>query len=146
MTMNADIKAPKPFPSFCFLGYVFMLFLLSCSSKDSIPADVIEFNKMKQVLWDNTKAQVYAKEILSKDSLKNDTVWYNAMKEKILQHYHVTNEQYERSYRYYSQHPELFIRLTDSIIKQQSEIPNKVNSRKPAFFNEGRKKINKEYE
>jgi hypothetical protein len=101
---------------------------------------------MKQVLWDDTKAQVYAKEILSKDSLKNDTIWYNSMREKIFQYHHTNKEQYEKSYRYYSQHPDLFIKLTDSIIKQQSEIPNKLKSRKPAFFNESSKKIIKEYE
>jgi hypothetical protein len=111
-----------------------------------MPSDVIEFNKMKQVLWDDTKAQVYAKEILSKDSLKNDTVCYNAMKEKILQHHQISKEQYEKSYRYYLQHPELFIRLTDSIIKMQSEKSIKINSRKPAIFQNGLQKIKKEYE
>ena len=146
MIITFDFKTLKHFLSFSFFGLLLNVFLLSCFSEDNIPSDVIEFNKMKQVLWDDTKAQVYAKEILSKDSLKNDTIWYNAMREKIFQYHHINKEQYEKSYRYYSQHPDLFIKLTDSIIKQQSEIPNKFNSRKPAFFNDSIKKIKKEYE
>jgi hypothetical protein len=108
--------------------------LYSCSNNNNIPKDIVSFDKMKLVLWDDTKAQVYAKEILSRDSLVNDTLWYRAMKEKILQHHHISKEQYEKSYRYYSMHPELFIRLTDSIQKMQVQSFKNVNPRKPVFL------------
>jgi hypothetical protein len=125
---------------------VLIVLFLSCSENNDTPKDILSFDKMKLILWDDTKAQVYAKEILSRDSAINDTIWYAAMKDKILQHHHITKELYEKSYRYYSMHPELFIRLTDSIIKMQSEIPNKTNLRKPAFFQNSKLKNLKEYE
>lgn len=146
MIIITDLKPFGHFICVSFLGLMIIAFASSCSSKKNIPSDVIEFNKMKQVLWDDTKAQVYAKEILSKDSLVNDTIWYNDMRSKIFEHYHINKEQYEKSYRYYVQHPDLFIQLTDSIIKQHVEMSNKLNIQKPAIFKESIKKIKKVYE
>lgn len=124
--------------SFIIMPFTLVMGLIcslnSCSNNNNTPKDILSFDKMKLVLWDDTKAQVYAKEILSRDTMINDTIWYAAMKEKILQHHHITKEQYEKSYRYYSLHPDLFIRLTDSIQKLQVQSFKNSNPRKPVFF------------
>lgn len=123
-----------PLKALVFFLMVF-IFINSCSSKDKIPNDIIAMEKMKAMIWDDTRAQVYAREIISKDATKNDTLWYAAMQDKIFAHYKVTKELYNKSYNYYALHPDLFIQITDSIQAQQSRINDlKHNIRKPILF------------
>jgi hypothetical protein len=123
-----------PLKAIVFLLMI-LIFINACSSKDKMPNDIIVIEKMRAILWDDTRAQVYAKEIISKDSTKNDALWYAAMQDKIFAHYKVTKERYNKSYNYYALHPELFIQITDSIQAKQSRVNDlKQNNRKPIFF------------
>ena len=123
-----------PFKAIVFCLMIF-IFINSCSSKEKIPNDIIAIEKMKAIIWDDTRAQVYAREIISKDSTKNDTLWYAVMQDKIFAHYKITKELYNKSYNYYSLHPDLFIQITDSIQAQQSRINDlKRSNRKPILF------------
>ena len=134
MILNKNIHRLLSIHLSVYWVMVLIVLFSSCSENNDTPKDILSFDKMKLVLWDDTKAQVYAKEILSRDTMINDTFWYAAMKEKILQHHHISKEQYEKSYRYYSLHPDLFIRLTDSIQKLQVQSFKNSNPRKPVFF------------
>ncbi len=91
------------------------VFLISCSEKETVPENIIQPKLMQSVIWDYVKADVYASEFIRKDSTKNDSMELLKMQKLILQHYHVSEELYKKSYEYYLNHPLKLSAILDSI-------------------------------
>jgi len=96
-------------------------FLVSCHQKESIPANLIEPQKMELILWDYLKADAYANEISRKDSTQNDTVVNLALQHVIFKHHTTTQQAFDDSYAYYCKHPNRLIPILDSILASQSK-------------------------
>jgi hypothetical protein len=102
---------------FLFLPF---LFLISCKDKNQIPKDVLPEEKMQEVMW----SMIYAGEFLNAYVLNKDSVDKVAESSKIygqvFQVHHITKEEFDKSYSYYRQHPDLMKALLDSLSKKQT--------------------------
>jgi len=136
-----------------FILLITVYLLVSCSSPNKIPDDVIGINKMKLIVWDLTcagklaqieyerthrinfakskpalKDSSLAKKNKRSDStyrtqdtsaLKKDTMSLKMLSTKAFQQvfdlYHITKEEFYKSYRYYEEHPDKNNILMDSL-------------------------------
>ncbi len=99
--------------------------LLSCSSDQSIPPDILQPGQMKGIVWDLIKAGELAKydTLVNKNIRLKDTA--TLLFEKVFALHHVDREQFYKSYRYYLAHPDQNKALIDSV----SVLANKEQNR-----------------
>jgi hypothetical protein len=100
-----------------FFLYVSTMVLFSC--REARPRDVLSFPEMRSVMWDMMRADQFMGDyIFGKDSLANkmaiSSKWYG----EILALHKVSQEEFKKSYQYYSSHPKLMRDLMDSVSKQ----------------------------
>ncbi len=101
----------------CFLC---LLAFLSCKhnkKNEILPAEI-----MQQVLWDYIKADAYVTNYVTKDSSQNPQLINANLQQQIFKKYHITKEQFEKSYAYYVAHGNELVKITDTIFaKNQRE-------------------------
>lgn len=102
----------------------FILIILSCSAifscKESIPPTVIKPKKMQEVLWDVVKAEALAQQIVKSDSSKTESKESQKLVSRVFAIHNITKEQFDKSYNYYTQHPDIMRGIFDSISIQQT--------------------------
>jgi hypothetical protein len=92
----------------------------SCQDKKKIPEGIIAPQKMQLVFWDYIRADVFARDFIKKDSSRNDTLENIKLQNKIFSFYHISREDFYKSYDFYIDHPELMGVLMDSMIAKQN--------------------------
>lgn len=97
----------------------FISLLASCKKK-SVPDGIIEPEKMQAVFWDYIRADVYSRDFVKKEPRNNDTLENIKLQKRIFNYYHISREEFERSYDYYLNHPDLMNVLMDSINAKQN--------------------------
>jgi hypothetical protein len=101
----------------CFIS-VLCLFL-SCSG-NKVPKDVLGPEKMQEVMWDMISAgEFLSGYVLNKDSVDRFAE-SSKMYGKVLQVHRITREQFDKSYLYYRQHPEMMKVILDTLSQRQS--------------------------
>ena len=97
-----------------------VLFFCSCGNNNKLPKNVLPQDKMREVLWDMMNAGQYVSSyVLTKDSIDKigeSTKVYG----QVLQLHAVSKEEFERSYAYYRDHPDLMKVILDSLSKKQT--------------------------
>jgi len=102
------------FPFFVFF------FAISCTNKKKIPKDILQQQKMQAVLWDMISAGEFLSAfVLNKDSIINKDSTKLKIYGQVFQVHRITKEQFEKSYSYYRDHPELIKEIVDSLSKKQ---------------------------
>ncbi len=106
---------------------VFCMIAVGCSDKKSVPSGILPREKMEIVLWDMIQADQYAA-VLAKDStvhiadLKTERL---RLYDQVFRLHDVSREKFQKSYQYYTDHPELSQELFDSVLvrgnRQRSE-------------------------
>ena len=97
--------------------------LVSCTSKNDRPEGVLKPEKMQDVFWDYIRADVYVSEFMKNDSSKNPDLENARLQEKIFKLHHITREDFNKSYTWYTNHKEFMTALMDSmIIRKQREL------------------------
>jgi len=96
--------------------------IMACSDKNKLPKDVLPQPKMQAVMWDMIRAGDFLNNYVfyrdtSVDKIAESQKW----NEKIFQIHHITREQFDKSYTYYRQHPQLMKAVMDSISKTKVE-------------------------
>jgi Domain of unknown function (DUF4296) len=110
------------------LSFLFIsLFLItSCKDKNKIPKDIFPQEKMQAVLW----SMINAGEFLNGYVLYKDSVDKMAESLKtygqVFQIHHITKEEFDKSYSYYREHPDLLKVILDSLSKRQTKTVEKV--------------------
>ena len=89
------------------------LFFLSCKQNDK---NILSSDKMENILWELTQAEIFTQDFISKDSSKNLTVENLKLQQKIFAKYKTDKIIFYRSYEYYIKHNELLKPLLDSMI------------------------------
>ena len=111
---------------FVFLPFIF---LVSCKDKNQIPKGVLPEEKMQEVMW----SMIYAGEFLNAYVLNKDSVDKVAESSRIygqvFQVHHITREEFDKSYSYYREHPELMKVILDSLSKKQTYTVEKFQKR-----------------
>ena len=89
--------------------------LVSCLGKNKVPAEIIKPQKMQNILWDVIRAQALSMEIASKDSTVNEVAETKALTQKVFEIHHITSADFEKSYAWYTNHPDNLRNIFDSL-------------------------------
>ena len=109
------------------MRYFFLVLLcfvvLACSRK-KLPPGVFPRDKMEDVIWDMMRTGQFLNNfVLYKDTTINipgeTRRWYD----KVYQLHSITKAQFDKSYTYYRQHPDLMKEVLDSISKRTNNVP-----------------------
>jgi|GEM_PF-1351346 len=114
----------------CGIG-LFILFisttisLSSCrSEKEKVPDNLLPPERMREILWDLIRADMYVKDHIS-DSMKADR--NIAFYKEIFQIHKTSQEQFRESYLYYKAHPGEMKSMLDSLEKRSLvQVPKEV--------------------
>jgi hypothetical protein len=108
---------------------IFLLALASCQTDpDKIPADILPKEKMTGILMDIHIAEAGIRLETQQDSLaQKATDYYHFIYKK----YNVSEEDFRRSFRYYSEHPkqleQIYQDMINEMSKKESEALNSQN-------------------
>ena len=101
------------------IKWLFILIII-CNSCNTGSASIISLKKMQQVLWDVMRADALAHQL----SLKDSTIKLSAESKRLCAQvfliHNITEEQFKKSYLYYTGHPDEMKIITDSISIQQA--------------------------
>ncbi|MGN6294803.1 MAG: DUF4296 domain-containing protein [Chitinophagaceae bacterium] len=96
--------------------------IMACSDKNKLPKDVLPHPKMQAVMWDMIRAGDFLNNyVFYRDTSVDKIAETQKWNEKIFQIHHITREQFDKSYAYYRQHPQLMKAVMDSISKTKVE-------------------------
>ena len=101
----------------CILIIFISVFFFSC--KESIPFGIIKPSKMQEILWDVLRADALSHEIVKSDpsrSLSDENI---KLTKKVFLIHNITEEQFQKSYSYYTRHPDKMKTMLDSLNAQQ---------------------------
>ena len=101
---------------------IIFISVLYCSCKESTPSGIIKPKEMQVILWDVLRADALSQQIVKKDSsvsLADENV---RLTKKVFLIHNITQEQFEKSYSYYAQHPDIMKTMLDSLNDQQTRI------------------------
>jgi hypothetical protein len=102
------------------LSLLAMLFIISCGEEEALPEDILPKQKMEAVLWDIILAGEYlSASIFVQDSALNKDSAKLKIYGRVFQVHQVTKSEFEKSYSYYRDHPELMRVIVDSLSKRQ---------------------------
>lgn len=109
--------------------FITLLLLYSCN--ESKPRDVLTPQKMQQILWDVVRANVLSEELARADSTKNQVVENSRLLEQVFIIHKISREQFDKSYGFYTSHPDLFKPILDSIEARQNILSSTPAIEKP---------------
>jgi hypothetical protein len=99
-------------------GLLFIIFVMACVNRNSVPKNIIPKNEMQKVLWDMIQADQFSKLFLSKDSSKNIKLENMKLYDEVFQLHHITREEFQKSYQFYISRPDIFKMVLDSLSAQ----------------------------
>ena len=103
-----------------FILFLFILFLTSCAEKEgTIPQNVLKQNEMTSILTDVHIAQSSLNNIIHSDTVANTMADY--LNYILIQH-HTSNNNFQISLKFYSEHPEMLQQVYDSVITGLSKM------------------------
>jgi hypothetical protein len=95
---------------------------MACSDKNKLPKDVLPQPKMQAVMWDMIRAGDFLNNyVFYRDTSVDKIAETRKWNEKIFQIHKITRDQFDKSYAYYRQHPQLMKAVMDSISKTKVE-------------------------
>ncbi len=74
---------------------------------------------MSEILWDIIRAQALANEVARKDSSINVEFQTKVFTQKVFEIHHVTSSSFDKSYDWYSGHPDILRLMFDSLYTQK---------------------------
>ena len=107
-------------------GWVVIVLLVagSCSDKNSIPSGILSREDMQNVLFDMILADQYTNNLAKDSAHINLKLEDLRLYDEVFQLHHVSREQFNRSYKYYMDHPELTQPLLDSLQAMGNRLRN----------------------
>lgn len=93
--------------------------LVACSSKENVPSNVLSDSKMKVVLWDIMRAQFLAQHKAGQDSTINLDAETRTLTEKVFEIHKINSRDFDRSYNWYTAHPDRLQVMLDSLYTQK---------------------------
>ncbi len=92
--------------------------LICCSGKNKVPSGIISINQMTEIMW-VLQAQALASEMSRRDSAVNIVAETKALTQKALDLHKTNVAEYDKSYNWYSKHPEVMQIIFDSLYNQK---------------------------
>ena len=104
----------------CILIIATSVLFYSC--KETVPSGIIKQNKMQEVLWDMLRADAFSHQIANSDSTKLADDERAKLKRQVFIIHNITEDQFDKSYSYYVQHPEIMRNMLDSLNSQKIRV------------------------
>lgn len=106
---------------------VLVLLGMGCTNAGHVPGKIISTDSMKNILWDMMLADQYSTIYLLKDSAKMN-VKQETMKmyQQVFDLHHVTKAEFDESYRFYLEHPNISAILFDSLAAMANRQRNSI--------------------
>ncbi len=102
--------------------YISICIILVACSNGKVPFGIIEPTDMENILWEQMKADIFAKEFIAKNT-SLDVVKENlAIQQKIFDKYKIEQKYFYKSYKYYLAHEDMLKMIVDSIVAKQTII------------------------
>jgi hypothetical protein len=99
-----------------FRAILLAVMLLSCTDKKSVPNDIIPKQRMEKIIWEMIEADKFISQYLKKDSaIKNIKLESLKLYDKVFQVNGISKLEFEKSFRYYLNRPDLLKSLFDSL-------------------------------
>ena len=99
--------------------FILICALLSCSNKTETPSGIIPPKEMSEILWDVIRAQVLANEVSKKDSSVDVDMQTKTFTKRALEIHHTSLASFDKSYNWYSSHPDILRLMFDSLSTQK---------------------------
>ena len=93
--------------------------MFSCSGKNKTPLGIIPPKEMSEIMWDVIRAQTLANEIARKDSSVNVESQTKTLTKKVFEIHHITYSSFDKSYDWYTNHPDALRLMFDSLYSQK---------------------------
>jgi hypothetical protein len=115
------------------------LFFTACTNPERVPADVISKDSMQNILWDIFQADQFSTQYLVRDSAKLN-VKTETMKlyEEVFRIHHISRAEFEKSYRFYLEHPNIASVMFDSLSAMAIRLRTQAYSRPPVKYPTGK--------
>ncbi len=110
--------------------FIMLCILFSCSGKNKIPDGIIQQKEMQNILWDVIRAQALAEEIAQKDSGINKPAETKALTQKVFEIHKVKSSDFDKSYAWYTSHPDVLRIIFDSLNVQKRKTNNEIMKEK----------------
>lgn len=104
----------------CILIIATSVLFYSC--KETVPSGIIKQNKMQEVLWDMLRADALSHQIANSDSTKFADDERAKLTSQVFIIHNITENQFDKSYSYYAQHPEIMRNMLDSLNSQKIRV------------------------
>jgi len=104
----------------CILIIATSVLFYSC--KETVPSGIIKQNKMQEVLWDMLRADALSHQIANSDSTKLPDDERAKLTRQVFIIHNITEVQFDKSYSYYAQHPEIMRNMLDSLNSQKIRV------------------------
>lgn len=91
--------------------------LFSCSSNNA-PKGILKQDKMQAVLWDVLRADAFTFQFVTKDTSKKPETEAARLRLSVFASHKISREDFDRSYAYYKEHPEILQPMLDSMISK----------------------------
>ncbi len=102
--------------------FILCFVVFSCRDKNKVPREIIGQSEMQSVLWDVIRAQILSLEVAHKDSSINEIAHTKALTKRVFEIHKITAADYEKSYSWYTNHPDLLRIIFDSLsVRKQKE-------------------------
>jgi len=88
---------------------------VSCGNKNKVPSEIIQPEKMELILWDVVRSQALSAEEARKDSTINEIAQTKVLAQKVFKIHNITSAEYDKSYKWYTNHPDIMKILLDSL-------------------------------
>jgi hypothetical protein len=109
------------------ITFSLVLFFMACKGKNHIPSDIIPPSKMQSVLYDVMRADQFVSGFVIKnkpaDSLLSKSL---GLYQQIFTLHKVSKVEFDRSFKFYKEHPDLFKGLMDSIGRRSLDAPTQM--------------------
>ena len=96
--------------------FIPIIFIFGCKSKDAVPSGVLSQKKMQSVVYDMMRADQFLNDyVLNKDTSLNKKIESTKLYQQVFSINKVTKENFEKSFKFYKEHPALLKVIMDSI-------------------------------
>jgi len=97
-----------------YILFILFVFFNSCQN-DRIPKDVLPPEKMQAVLWDMIRADEFLVSYVLRDTSFNRKDESIKMYETVFKLHDITKSTFEKSFKYYHQHPKILKPIMDTL-------------------------------
>lgn len=103
---------------------IICLCMMACNRGPKVPKDVLQPDKMEDVLWDMIQTGEFLSGfVLYRDTNINAVMESQRWYEKVYSFHQISKEDFKRSYNWYRDHPDMMKRILDSLSVRKDPEP-----------------------